>query len=90
MTSDPDTVGPDTSIQEAARRIHQTGHNRLPVVEDRGRRADLLEVERIRHRDDVVRVRPEPVPTPQDIERHTYAPSPVDAVYPGDYTGLPQ
>jgi 2-oxoisovalerate dehydrogenase E1 component alpha subunit len=31
----------------------------------------------------------EPRPSPQDVYRHTYAPSPVDAVYPGDYTGLP-
>src|SRR5262249_49147004 len=29
-------------------------------------------------------------PAPSDIEKFTYAPSPVDAVYPGDYTGLPQ
>jgi len=28
-------------------------------------------------------------PTPEDIEKFTYAPSPVDQVYPGDYTGLP-
>jgi 2-oxoisovalerate dehydrogenase E1 component alpha subunit len=28
-------------------------------------------------------------PTPEDVYTHTYAPSPVDAVYPGDYTGLP-
>jgi 2-oxoisovalerate dehydrogenase E1 component alpha subunit len=28
-------------------------------------------------------------PTPEDVYRHTYAPSQVDAVYPGDYTGLP-
>jgi CBS domain-containing protein len=34
MTADPDTVGPETSVREAARRIHETGHNRLPVVED--------------------------------------------------------
>ena len=34
MTSDPDTVGPDTSVRDAARMIHETGHNRLPVVED--------------------------------------------------------
>ncbi|HYN91767.1 MAG TPA: CBS domain-containing protein [Thermoleophilaceae bacterium] len=34
MTRDPDTVGPDTSVREAARIIHETGHNRLPVVED--------------------------------------------------------
>ena len=34
MTRDPDTVGPDTSVKEAARLIHESGHNRLPVVED--------------------------------------------------------
>jgi CBS domain-containing protein len=34
MTRDPDTVDPDTSVREAARLIHRTGHNRLPVVED--------------------------------------------------------
>jgi CBS domain-containing protein len=34
MTSDPDTVSPDTTVQEAARIIHESGHNRLPVVED--------------------------------------------------------
>ena len=34
MTRDPDTVDQDTSIKEAARLIHETGHNRLPVVED--------------------------------------------------------
>jgi 2-oxoisovalerate dehydrogenase E1 component alpha subunit len=32
----------------------------------------------------------EPMPTADDVEKHTYAPSPVDAVYPGDYTGLPR
>jgi 2-oxoisovalerate dehydrogenase E1 component alpha subunit len=31
----------------------------------------------------------EPRPQPEDVEKFTYAPSPVDAVYPGDYTGLP-
>jgi 2-oxoisovalerate dehydrogenase E1 component alpha subunit len=31
----------------------------------------------------------EPRPTPEDINRFTYAPSPVDVVYPEDYTGLP-
>src|SRR5215208_2608090 len=34
MTRDPDSVDPDTSVKEAARLIHETGHNRLPVVED--------------------------------------------------------
>jgi CBS domain-containing protein len=34
MTRDPDTVRPDTTVREAARLIHETGHNRLPVVED--------------------------------------------------------
>jgi len=32
----------------------------------------------------------DPRPTPEDVQREVYAPSPVDAVYPGDYTGLPQ
>jgi CBS domain-containing protein len=34
MTRDVDTVTPDTSVRDAARLIHRTGHNRLPVVED--------------------------------------------------------
>jgi CBS domain-containing protein len=34
MSKDPDTVAPDTTVQEAARLIHESGHNRLPVVED--------------------------------------------------------
>jgi CBS domain-containing protein len=33
MSADPDTIEPDATVQEAARRIHDTGHNRLPVVE---------------------------------------------------------
>ncbi|HTU94172.1 MAG TPA: thiamine pyrophosphate-dependent dehydrogenase E1 component subunit alpha [Gemmataceae bacterium] len=31
----------------------------------------------------------EPMPQPSDVEKHTYAPSAVDVVYPEDYTGLP-
>jgi CBS domain-containing protein len=34
MTADPYTVGPGTTVREAARAIHETGHNRLPVVDD--------------------------------------------------------
>jgi CBS domain-containing protein len=34
MTRNPDTVGPDVSAKEAARLIYESGHNRLPVVED--------------------------------------------------------
>jgi CBS domain-containing protein len=37
MTSDPDTVRPDTSVRDAARLIHESGHNRLPVVDGDGR-----------------------------------------------------
>ena len=37
MTSDPDTVDPDTSVRDAARLIHESGHNRLPVVDEDGR-----------------------------------------------------
>jgi CBS domain-containing protein len=33
MTADPITVGADTSVADAARIIHESGHNRLPVVE---------------------------------------------------------
>ncbi len=33
MSEDPVTVEPSTSIDEAAGIIHDTGHNRLPVVE---------------------------------------------------------
>jgi len=33
MSEHPTVVEPDTSIAEAARVIHDTGHNRLPVVE---------------------------------------------------------
>ena len=38
----------------------------------------------------VKKVLAEARPTAVDINTHTYAPSPVDAVYPDDYTGLPQ
>ncbi len=31
----------------------------------------------------------EPRPTAEDVQKFIYAPSPVDAVYPEDYTGLP-
>jgi 2-oxoisovalerate dehydrogenase E1 component alpha subunit len=31
----------------------------------------------------------EPRPEPEDTERFSYAPSPVDVIYPEDYTGLP-
>ena len=37
----------------------------------------------------VVEAMSEPGPTPMDVNRFTYAPSPVDAVYPGDFTDLP-
>lgn len=40
--------------------------------------------------DAVVKIMAEPRPTADDVMTHTYAPSPVDVVYPNDYTGLPQ
>jgi CBS domain-containing protein len=33
MSADPTTVAPDTTVEDAARIVHETGHNRLPVVE---------------------------------------------------------
>jgi 2-oxoisovalerate dehydrogenase E1 component alpha subunit len=38
----------------------------------------------------VEQARHEPMPTAEDVYRDTYAPSPVDAVYPQDYFGLPE
>ena len=32
----------------------------------------------------------EPEPGPADVRSQTYASSPVDQIYPDDYTGLPQ
>jgi predicted transcriptional regulator len=34
MTADPRTVGPDEDVEQAAHVIVETGHNRIPVVED--------------------------------------------------------
>ena len=38
---------------------------------------------------EVEKVMKEPRPQPEDVERHTFAPSMVDRIYPRDYTGLP-
>jgi len=49
MTADPVTVGPDDSIQHAAKLIAERHHNRLPVIDADGRlvgvvtRVDVLE-----------------------------------------------
>ncbi len=37
----------------------------------------------------VEQAKTEPQPLPEDVERFTFAPSPVDMIYPQDYTGLP-
>jgi CBS domain-containing protein len=34
MTADPRTVGPDDDVHDAAHVIVETGHNRIPVVDD--------------------------------------------------------
>jgi 2-oxoisovalerate dehydrogenase E1 component alpha subunit len=39
--------------------------------------------------DALEQIQTEPRPAPEDVEKFTYADSPVDQVYPGDYTGLP-
>jgi CBS domain-containing protein len=41
MTADVETISPDASVHEGARRISRSGHNRLPVVED-GRLVGVL------------------------------------------------
>jgi 2-oxoisovalerate dehydrogenase E1 component alpha subunit len=70
----------------------------IPLFEERLRAAKLIDdntIEQIRDEaraeveQAVAQAMREPKPQPEDVERHTYAPSPVDAVYPGDYNGLP-
>jgi 2-oxoisovalerate dehydrogenase E1 component alpha subunit len=70
----------------------------LPMLEARLLDAGLIDQEEIdrihREAEDEVdaaveQAAHEPKPRPQDVEKFTYAPSPVDKVYPGDYTGLP-
>ncbi|HTU17980.1 MAG TPA: thiamine pyrophosphate-dependent dehydrogenase E1 component subunit alpha [Gemmataceae bacterium] len=56
-----------------------------PVAIEHTHEEALAEVEAA-----VEQVLSESMPTPADVEKHTYAPSSVDAVYPEDYTGLPQ
>jgi 2-oxoisovalerate dehydrogenase E1 component alpha subunit len=56
---------------------------------DRRAVARIHEEARAEADDAADRVAKEPRPEPKDVELHTYAASPVDAVYPGDYTGLP-
>jgi CBS domain-containing protein len=49
MTPDPVTIGPEATVEEAARLIARRKHNRLPVVEEDGRlvgvvtRVDVLD-----------------------------------------------
>jgi 2-oxoisovalerate dehydrogenase E1 component alpha subunit len=57
--------------------------------------ADRAELDRVHEEikaeieEAVKQVHTEPRPTAADVYTHTYAPSPVDQVYPQDYTGLP-
>ena len=53
--------------------------------------AEMIHHEAHEEADDAVEVAMrEPRPTASDVERFTFAPSPVDVVYPNDYTGLPR
>jgi 2-oxoisovalerate dehydrogenase E1 component alpha subunit len=75
--------GEDDAIARFERKLLESGvadEHTLELVHDEAR----AEVEAA-----LEQVLTEPMPTPEDIVRHTYAPSRVDAVYPGDYTGLP-
>lgn len=58
------------------------------LIDDRQRKA-VYEEAKLEADNAVAQAMREPKPRPEDIERFTYAPSPVDAVYPVDYTGLP-
>jgi 2-oxoisovalerate dehydrogenase E1 component alpha subunit len=70
----------------------------IELFEQKLRRSGVLDAVAIEHTHEeavaeveaaVEQVLGEPMPKPSDVEKHTYAPSSVDAVYPGDYTGLP-
>jgi len=71
----------------------------IELLERRLRRAGIMDAEEIERVHEEARAEAdaaleqsllEPLPVVADIERYTYHPSPVDAVYPGDYTGLPR
>jgi 2-oxoisovalerate dehydrogenase E1 component alpha subunit len=71
----------------------------LELFEHKLRAAGVLDEEAVAHiraealaevEAAVDQVHEEPRPTAEDVYRYTYAPSPVDAVYPDDYTGLPR
>jgi 2-oxoisovalerate dehydrogenase E1 component alpha subunit len=70
----------------------------IPLIEQRLLDAGILNSEGIERTHDEAQAEAEtaleqalkePKPRPEDVEKFTYAASPVDAVYPGDYTGLP-
>jgi 2-oxoisovalerate dehydrogenase E1 component alpha subunit len=70
----------------------------IELFEQKLRRAGVLDAVAVEHTREealaevesaVEQVLSEPMPKPSDVEKYTYAPSSVDAVYPGDYTGLP-
>jgi CBS domain-containing protein len=42
MSGDPDVIGPHATAREAATKIHESGHNRLPVVDDDGRLVGVI------------------------------------------------
>jgi 2-oxoisovalerate dehydrogenase E1 component alpha subunit len=71
----------------------------IEMFEEKLSRAGLLDAVAIEHTREealaevesaVEQVLSEPMPQPSDVEKYTYAPSSVDAVYPEDYTGLPK
>lgn len=56
---------------------------------DQGALAEIHEKAREEADEALEQAQREPKPAPADVEKNTYADSPVDDVYPGDYTGLP-
>ncbi|MDW8017058.1 MAG: CBS domain-containing protein [Thermus sp.] len=47
MTKDPDTIGPEATLEEAARRILEKRYGSLPVVDREGYLLGLLQVEEL-------------------------------------------
>jgi 2-oxoisovalerate dehydrogenase E1 component alpha subunit len=77
-----DTTAPDCIVQFEEKMLEAGVIDRNTM--ERVRRESYAEADEAA--DQVVH---EPRPKPEDVYQFTFAPSSVDAVYPGDYTGLP-
>jgi 2-oxoisovalerate dehydrogenase E1 component alpha subunit len=77
-------------VKDEADCIEQFGHKLIEAgVFDSDAPERIYEEARTAVEAALEQVLEEPKPSANDIHLHTYAPSPVDVIYPEDYTGLP-